>query len=140
MISEPNGPTNSGRECPLTRLLISSIVRPGKMIQKPKSSGLWNFFGYLLGKDPQDEWCFQVNGISCRVLNGWRSGAFLYVNGQEKDRNKQQIALGGNQPSLSAKIRDSQGNESTLSIHVKALTKVVIQIRLNGQPIHDGFI
>lgn len=140
MISKPNGPTSSGRECLLTRLPIYSNVRPGEMIQKTKSSALWDFFGYLFGKDPQDEWSFQVNGIPCRVLNGWRSGAFLYVNGQEKDRNKQQLALGGNQPFLSAKIRDSQGNESTLSIHVKALTKVGIQIRLNGQPIHDGFI
>ena len=117
-----------------------SDVSQNKMIEKTKSSRLWNIFGYLVGNDPQDEWTFQIDGVPCRVRNGWRSGASLYIDGEEKDKSGKLFVVNGKKPLLSGKVIDSNGNESTVSIHVKAVTGVKVQVRKDGEPIHNGFV
>lgn len=110
------------------------------MIQKTKSSKLRDYLGYLFGKDPQDEWIFTVDKNECRFLNGWRSGASLYINGVEVAKNDDLFAVNPQRTLVEGKLIDDQGNESILSIHMKAITGVKIQIRHNNKPIHDGFL
>ena len=118
---------------------LNSAFAKNNMIEKTKSSSLLNFFGYLIGNDPQDEWNFEIRGVPCRFLNGWRSGASLYINGEEKDKTGKLFSVDGKKPLLSGKIKDSEGIESTVSVHVKAVTEIKIQVRLDNEPIHEGF-
>lgn len=110
------------------------------MIEKTKTSRLLNFFGYIFGNDPQDEWVFQIDGTPCRILNGWRSGASLYIDGHEQSRSGKQFVIDATKPLLTGKIVNSNGEETIVSVHMKAITGIKIQIRKNDEPIHDGFL
>jgi hypothetical protein len=68
-------------------------------------------------------------------VNGWRSGAALLVNGAEVVRNNQLFSVRGQLPVISTTVESKR-----VDIHVKALTRVTIQVRVGGVPIHDGFI
>jgi len=110
------------------------------MLRKIRSSRLREVVSYMLGGDPRDEWEFEVGTKLCRFLNGWRSGAKLMVDGLEVARNDQPISVGGQEPFISAEVRDGNVRPWRVDVYVRAIFGVKIHVRIDGRPLNDGFL
>lgn len=110
------------------------------MIKKTKSSSFRQLFSYIVGGDPVDEWEFHVESHACRVVNGWRSGAALFVDGNRKVWNEEMFAVRGEKPMLTADIETAHSGSRRIDVYVRAIVGVKIQVRVDGVPIIQEFI
>ena len=110
------------------------------MVRKLRSSRLSEWFRYAVGGDPRDEWEFTVAGKHCLVVNGWRSGIALFVEGTEVARYLKLYSIRGEKPLISSDIVDGSGGTARVDVYVRAITGVTMQVRVNDVPLQDAFI
>jgi len=94
----------------------------------------------MRGGDPRDEWEFQIDKKECRVVNGWRSGAALFVDGVEVVRNTQLFSIRGNKPLLTTEVEGEATATKRVEIYVRAISGVTIHVRIDGYPLQEGFV
>ena len=110
------------------------------MIRKLKSLNLLEILAYFVGRDPVDEWEFQVGSHTCRVVNGYRSGASLLVDGERVARTNQKFALRLGKPALTAEVAEDGAAPRRVDIYVRAFSSVKIQVRIDGDAIQNDFV
>jgi hypothetical protein len=110
------------------------------MIRKRQGSRLRDIFSYMRGGDPRDEWEFRVGAATCRFVNGWRSGAALFIDGVEVARTDKLISVRADKPVVTAEVTTGVGTTSRVDIYVRAISSVTIHVRVNDVPIQDGFV
>ena len=79
-------------------------------------------------------------GRGCCVVNGWRGGIALFVDGAEVARYLKQYSVRGSEPLISVDVADSSGGTARVGVYVRAVASVTIQVRVNGIPLQDEFI
>ena len=94
----------------------------------------------MRGGDPRDEWEFEVGKKPCRVVNGWRFGSALIVDGVEVVRTDQLYSVRGEKPLLTAEVRDEADSAKRVDIYARAIFGVTIHVRIDGVPVQEGFV
>ena len=99
-----------------------------------------DYLRYLVGGNPRDEWEFQVGDVHCKLLNEWRGGAKLFVNGVIVANDKRLFEVSGRKPMLSAGVADEIDVVRTVEVYIRAILSVKARIDIDGVPISNGFV
>jgi hypothetical protein len=110
------------------------------MLSRIRKSNLRQVLSFMRGGDPRDEWEFEVGNRPCRFVNGWRSGAVLFVNGVGIARNNQLITVRGKHPFVTAEVGDASDRPRRVDVYVRAIFRVTIHVRIDGIPLRKGFV
>jgi len=76
----------------------------------------------------------EVAGHDIEVVNHWFKGCAIFVDGRERARRKDQLALQPGDPFISCTI-ESETGPVRLDVHILAVLFVELELRANGMHV-----
>jgi hypothetical protein len=110
------------------------------VITRTHRASLSDYFRYFAGGNPRDTWDFEVSGHRFTLVNEWRNGAKLLVDGLVVDQNNKLIEVSGEAPFLCTNVYDTLGNSRKIEVFIRARVQVLARVHVDGKPINHEFI
>lgn len=88
----------------------------------------------------KDEWSFDVDGQTFRVMNQWIGPTKLLQGDRVVVEGQAAFETSGKKPFLQAKVRTNGTTERSISVYVKAILTVKIRVEVDGTDISNGFV
>ena len=104
-------------------------------IQRITKTHFKDYINYFKKDYPIDIWEFETSNLKGRVENNWKWGAKLFINDIEVDKNKDLIAIKGQEALLTFKDENNQ-----VHIYVRALLVVKIKVTVNDKNLNESYI
>lgn len=120
--------------------MVKEDLTSAPLVRRLSHRGWSQYFNLLKFHAPTDEWAFDRDGVSYRVLNNWNSGMRLLAQDKTIAENKSLFPLNTKRPMLTATVVDDAGRSTRIDIFVRALVFVDIRLSLDGLQLTPAYV
>ena len=120
--------------------MVTEVLTPAPLVRRLTHRGWRQYFDPLKLRAPKDEWAFERDGVSYRVLNNWNSGMRLLAQDKIIAENKSLFPLNTKRPMLTATAVDEAGCPHQIDIFVRALVLVDIRVTVDGSSLTPAYV
>jgi|MGYP003333504158 hypothetical protein len=110
------------------------------MITKTTTPSWHDKLKFLFGGNPIEVWEFNVDGLPCKIVNEWRYGAKLLVDGVVRSQNSKMFEVAGQKPFLLAEVPTTSGKTRKIEIFLKAVANVKVRVAIDGVFLTDDYV
>ncbi len=110
------------------------------MLKKTSSTTFTDYFRVMKGANPSETWVFSSGDLHGEVINAWRTGIRLIINGNVMAENDKMVALDASRPMLEATFTDAAGVAHQIEVYVRAVLAVKIRVVVDGVSLSDGLV
>ena len=110
------------------------------MLRRLSHRGWKQYLNFLKFQSPKDEWVFDIDGTSFRILNSWKGGMQLRAHEKTVAENRSHFSLDMKRPFLTATVVDHAGNSRQVEVYVRALLLIDIRVAIDGTQLSQAYV